>query len=509
MLPAAVLLVVHALHFNFISDDAFISFRYARNLAEHGQLVFNLGERVEGFTNFLWTILLAAGLRLGVAPELSSRFLGVAFAVGTFGVLVRQSLRLDAERPRLCHMVAPLLLAGSSAYACWSTGGLETQLFTFLVTLAADRFLAESATGRGVGSAAAYAGAAMTRPEGALLFAVAAGVRVLGGLSGARRRWLPRARDWGWMGVFLLLFAPYYLWRWKYYGWPFPNTFYVKSSGGAGTAALGAYYLRRLAEDHALWVVPPLVIAGWPSRGDVRRRWLFALALLTSVVFLAYLVRVGGDFMGLYRFVLPLFPLLALLVQESLRGVGRRLAPLVPQPVLALAALTLGVGYGWGARALSQRSMSFVGADRGIDSPGYLKEYAEQRIPIGRWFARFANPDDLMTVGGAGVIPYYAGIAAYDVFGLVDERIAHDARMTVGNRPGHEKWGSDDYMVSRRPTLITHVYRLHERHQEPDPYWNARGYEWVAAEIPGLAAPPYYSFLKRMDRAFGPFPAHP
>ena len=56
---AAAVLVPHARLFDFVTDDAYISFRYARNLALHGQLVFNLGEQVEGYTNFLWTVLLA------------------------------------------------------------------------------------------------------------------------------------------------------------------------------------------------------------------------------------------------------------------------------------------------------------------------------------------------------------------------------------------------------------------------------------------------------------------
>src|SRR3954452_10819010 len=112
---AAMLLVPHALLFDFVSDDAYISFRYARNLAEHGQLVFNLGERVEGFTNFLWTVLLAAGIKLGVSPVVSSRFFGVAFAVGTLALLVRMSLWLDRERPSRWHLVAPVGLAATGA----------------------------------------------------------------------------------------------------------------------------------------------------------------------------------------------------------------------------------------------------------------------------------------------------------------------------------------------------------------------------------------------------------
>ena len=101
----------HARLFDFVTDDAYISFRYAANLAEHGQLVFNLGERVEGFTNFLWTVLLAAGIKLGLGPVATSRFLGVAFGVGTLALVVRMSLRLSGQRPSAWHLVAPTLLA--------------------------------------------------------------------------------------------------------------------------------------------------------------------------------------------------------------------------------------------------------------------------------------------------------------------------------------------------------------------------------------------------------------
>ena len=59
---AAGVLVAHALTYNFVTDDAYISFVFSRNLAEHGQLAFNLGHPVEGYTNFLWTVLLALGL---------------------------------------------------------------------------------------------------------------------------------------------------------------------------------------------------------------------------------------------------------------------------------------------------------------------------------------------------------------------------------------------------------------------------------------------------------------
>ncbi|HEX7505804.1 MAG TPA: hypothetical protein VF550_03470, partial [Polyangia bacterium] len=77
------------------------------------------------------------------------------------------------------------------------------------------------------------------------------------------------------------------------------------------------------------------------------------------------------------------------------------------------------------------------------------------------------------------------------------------------NRPGHQKWGSDEHMLSRKPTLITHRYCIGGA-CPVDNGWAPPGYEWVRAttSFPGQKQS-YYSFLKRRDRAFGPFPAMP
>jgi arabinofuranosyltransferase len=504
VLAATAVLLPHALLFDFVNDDAYISFRYAKNLAEHGQLVFNLGERVEGFTNFLWTVLLAAGMKLGVSPVVSSRFFGLAFGIGTLAIAVRISLRLDGERPRPGHALAPLGLAATGAFACWCTGGLETQLFTFLVLLGFERTLAEIESGRGFASGAVFALASMTRPEGLMLFAIAMGFRLVRNLR-LERRLRPLPHELAAALAFIALFFPYFVWRWRYFGWVFPNTFYVKSSG-TGTLAHGLYYLRRFAEDYNVPFLGLLILAGWPERGDRARRDLFTLATLVVGAFALYAVKVGGDFMGLYRFILPALPLGALAAQEALRHLGRRLSPLVPRLALALALLAIAGSYAAASLKVS-RTAAAGGSDQGVDSPGYLKHYVEERIPVGVWLGQQAEPDQLASVGGAGVIPYYSGLRSFDTFGLVDVTIAHDPRMTSSAfRPGHQKWVSDEYLFRRRPTIITHMYCLHERCAKDRDHWLRNGYEWVTATVPGLSEPPLYSFLKRIDVAFGPFP---
>ncbi|MDB4285448.1 hypothetical protein N9903_00905 [bacterium] len=120
----ASLLLYSALAVRFyqhIVDDAYISFRYAQNFADGHGFVFNPGETVEGYTNFLWVLLLGLGLKLNLDPELASRLLG--FAAGA-GVLVASNLfgRRFGLSPAT-QWIAPLLLAVHPALTVWATGG--------------------------------------------------------------------------------------------------------------------------------------------------------------------------------------------------------------------------------------------------------------------------------------------------------------------------------------------------------------------------------------------------
>jgi hypothetical protein len=183
----------------------------------------------------------------------------------------------------------------------------------------------------------------------------------------------------------------------------------------------------------------------------------------------------------------------------------------LPGPVcIALAALYLG-SFAWQSVRVTRKANTVIGADRGIDTPAYLRKYAHDRGLIGKWFGQYTRPEDLMSVGGAGVQVYYARVRAIDAFGLNDAFVAHNVPAHT-HRPGHQKWAPDSYILSRQPTILCHNYRIDGAPYVPSPSeaagWRARGFHWVSVAIPGLAnAGPYYSFLKRTGRALGPLPA--
>jgi arabinofuranosyltransferase len=510
---ASLALVAHSLVWNFVTDDAFISFVYSRNLARHGQLVFNLGERVEGYTNFLWTVILAGLLKVGLQPELMSRLLGSACGVLTLFVCARLSraVRFEDGSGREAvwsswDALPALLLATLPGYACWSSGGLETQLFTFLVTLGMTMYLSTHLEGREPSAAdgLVFGLAALTRPEGLLFFTLVGAHRLL--VKFSQRRLAPSRAELMWFGVFALFVLPHFVWRHWYYGYWLPNTYYIKASGGVGTWAQGGYYLMRLTEQFHLWMVPLVVALGLILRRPRGALELVAFSTWVVGVFFLYVASVGGDFMGLFRFAMPVIPLVVVVATTGLRLL---LSPL-RTPALQTAVLLLLFGGHVAHAAVVDRRSLVIGADRGIDSPGFLRWYTADRAAIGKWFGQFAQPDDYAAVGGAGAQVYYSGMRSLDCFGLSDAHIAHEVR-PVSNRPGHQKYAPLDYQLARRPTIITsNYYRIAPQPYHPSSFeeteWRRRGYRYVSVRIEGLSSP-YYSFLLRTDRVLGPIAA--
>src|SRR5215472_6118839 len=215
-------------------DDAYIGFRYARNLAEHGQLTWNPGSRpVEGYTGIALVLLVAAGMKLGLSPVAVSQAVGLAsFAAGAI-VLSRFLRRLEVLNG--IRIAALVLYVGAPFFLTNSRSGLETVLFS-TVTLASVFALYVCAASP-VASATSVAALCalllvdgLVRPEGALL-----GGASLIGLAIARRH-DPASRRRAHLALALLIYvlpgAVYFGWRWSYYGLLLPNTFWAKTHGG-------------------------------------------------------------------------------------------------------------------------------------------------------------------------------------------------------------------------------------------------------------------------------------
>ena len=127
--------------FWFLTDDAFISFRYISNWTLGYGPVWNPPpfRPVEGYTNFLWLALLYAIWQiLGIAPPQAANYLALLFALGSLYLSSRMLMRLPLSAPlrpyRLVFLA--LLLLGTTTnrtFLAWSSSGLETAMFTFFI----------------------------------------------------------------------------------------------------------------------------------------------------------------------------------------------------------------------------------------------------------------------------------------------------------------------------------------------------------------------------------------
>ncbi len=334
-------LLAHAWFYRFLCDDAFISMRYARNLAEGHGLVFNPGgEAVEGYTNFLWVLLLAGSHLLGAPITGAALFLSFLATIVLWSIVVFYVTRLSPpERGTPWMALFPLVaLATCRSVAVWSTSGLETRLFEVLVLGGILRMILETeaaSSGRRLRpvSAALFALASLTRPEG-ILMALCAG---LAALVTRRRRGLG-LRVWSlrWTAVFALPVGAHLLFRLITYGQLVPNTYHVKV--GAWWA-MGLTYLTAFALEYALWLWGPLVLWGILALVRAGRGHIPLTLLMVLLPYALFVTRIGGDHFEFRPFDIAL-PLLFLLAYEGLKALsvvaGRWVAGLIFIVCLAL-----------------------------------------------------------------------------------------------------------------------------------------------------------------------------
>ncbi|HLQ38584.1 MAG TPA: hypothetical protein VK348_12325, partial [Planctomycetota bacterium] len=291
----------------WLCDDAFISFRYARNLADGLGLVFNAEERVEGFSNFLWTLLCALATALGGDPVAFAQWLGIACFAATVPVTVWAGRRLLPDAP--CLPLAAASVALHAHLQEFASCGLETAAFVLVVTALTGVVAGAAGTRAWLLAGLLAAIAALLRPDGAI-FGLLGGCAALAAVR-RQRRWRPLAYVLPGIG----LFVPFLLWRYVYYGELLPNTFYAKSADEP-YAGQGLRYCWLFFTSY--WVLlpalPALVVLAL-RRGSRRAGvWLLGCTL----AYCGFVVWVGGDFM-FARFLLPVMPLLYLALELAAR----------------------------------------------------------------------------------------------------------------------------------------------------------------------------------------------
>jgi len=434
-------IVVAALGFSWLviaqrywCDDSFISFRFARNLVHGLGLVYNPGERVEGYTNFLWTLIAAIPQVFGRSPIHFVQILSLLANAMTLG-LVWDLGRARHEPGRA--LLAPLLLAAQVSFLAYPMTGMETSLFAMIIVLA-FRML-ERASYRTAGGGVALGLVLLTlmlvRFDGFVFVALLLSWPVLG-----KRTVKPLLPA---VAVAAVGVAAYHAWRLSYYPTPLPNTFYAKTSFSPTRMAEGAGYVLSFFRE---WRFPLLLLGAIAVLGKGgRATWS---AAWTAAGLIAYPVLVGGDWMPLHRFLLPALPFLALLAQDGFWGAWDALRPVGRRGAFATGLLIA---------TLTGAGLLTVYEHRQFGELTARHFQLRDAARIGTFLDTELPPDALVSIEWGGIIPFHARQRFLETFGLADREIVEDDDTTP------TIWGrrlSPEYLARRHPDVVVTCAKL-------------------------------------------------
>ncbi len=426
-------------------DDAYITFRYARNIATGVGFVYNAGERVLGTTTPAYALLLAVLSRLTGFydyPRLALMTNALINAV-TFGVILRLATRLTGWR--WVGLGAALLFAIEGRGLDFSTGGMEAG-FNQLAILTTFLLLFENRTHW---AAAALGLALLIRPDGVNLAAAFFGVL---GLAALRRK-----RPWPWVegAIFAAVVLPWLIFATLYFGNFIPQSILAKSelyrtpelmalrAFLVQLRALWPFSLPTLQPNQALGrellqAIFPAALAGLGLAAAQQRQpraWAIGVYLLLFITFYSV-----GNPLWLGWYEIPLFPLYHILFLTALAWVGRQAArwggahtlrcatragggaPLRPALAHGLAAL--------GVMALAAPQLSRLNAlpweprERGLFvlNPAFNKQRETDYRLLGRMLAPAARSDRLVAIPEIGAFGYVYDGDLFDTAGLISPR---------------------------------------------------------------------------------------
>lgn len=439
----------------FLTEDAFISYRCLENLRHGLGMTWATDLRSQPYTHPLW--MLAHMPLLLVIPDVKIVSFLLCFTC-TGGVLWSLHRNYSDYRPLYSYVVlVPLLV--SKCFVEWSTSGLENPLAHLCAALFFPAFLGRHARSFSMDHAAFLAAAAfLNRHDNALLYALPIAVMFF-----SRRQYLADVMS---LLISALPVAAWFAFAVFYYGQALPDTYYAKLTAGIDKdflAAQGMTYLARFAERDMpsfLVIVAGLALAARVAMGSAipsDSRVRFAATASSLLLFLAYVVHAGGDYMEGRFFSTP-FVVAVVLLAESVLVIQQQTASATTRDVLP-RTICIGVIAGF----LSSICMpDLILGPPHIKDPKwkygfcdvhthqwnfYLKSWSHKEkglidrgMAIQQKTLEVPSSDSFFEYNGAaGVNGFYAGpsYGMIDAYGLVDPVMA---RLPAENyMPGHFK----------------------------------------------------------------------
>jgi arabinofuranosyltransferase len=425
---AIAIFIYTCLQIDVTQDDAYISFRYAANyLSGHG-LVYNYGEHVEGYTNFLWVMMLVIFKGVfGIQYFYSSRAMGMISGAVIF-YLLYVLLRTHYKKvPLLIHISLAVALLSNLSMAYWSIAGLETAAFACMAMAAV---LCEYR--RPQLTAVLLIIASLLRPEGVLIFGIILINRII----------TERKIPWEYSCIYVVPLVPFAVFKLLYFGSLFPNPFYAKTGAGIEYLESGLEYLwyfTRTVGVYGIVFLVPLIV--------VRRLWSkYSLLYVYVLLYTAYIVWVGGDVLKVYRFFVPVVPVLYFLfvlsVAELISLMNFRPRYFKGMVLICTAAFSI-------ASPLSTYEYVMKSKDKETDLTSNMHF-------ISTMLKRYMGSNFSLATSTIGMAGYQLlGHRVIDMLGLTDPIIARYPEKVEGLKPTwKERRFNNHYLLEQQPEFI-------------------------------------------------------
>jgi hypothetical protein len=433
----------------YFAEDAYITLRFARNLAEGYGLVWNPGgDPVEGFTSLLHVLILAIGIVTGVGARLAALAIGVASVAGLAWLFVIIVRREAGTFTPIAALVLAFYLV-ESRLAVHATAGLDTVMFMFMLAaalLVSIRFIERPSSGRAAALALIDLGCLLTRPDAAPYVAGQSAVLIVVAVyRRARTGESELLKSTAAFGVILIGAGVAYLGlKYAYFGYLLPNPFYIKSNDFTSFFGLRSVARFGLSLAHltpfvlAMLLVDRRRLIEWWRRPNSSVK--AALILVPPALFGAFLTTVLPEVNYLNRFEYPayFFVVVALALLLSIGGAFERLDAWLSSVSPRLSPIVTGIACA-GLLAFCYVATRLYFPWFGLVETGYYR-------PIGEALASSGlGPRASVVIDSAGVVPYVSRFAHIDPVGLTDNVLSGRRPITPVQR--------EEYIWGRRPDV--------------------------------------------------------
>lgn len=451
--------IVYSLSFfKWFVDDLFIYFRYAENFASGKGIVFNEGERIEGFSGILWFLILSfyAFLKLPLleASKITTLLLSVSILYLLFKTGLKYGILYAVMALSICFLNLPFIL--------WSTSGMDIILHTFILLFSLLIISEENNRVFLILPLLLFL-LSISRPEGIAVSLVLL-IYYLTGSDEKNNKIVS-------LILYVILFVLFIAFRLLYFGEWLPNTFYAKLGNGlVGEYEIGIYkqgikYVINFLLNNPQFI---LVLLSFLFIEKIKNKRTFIFCIILIFVQFSFIIYSGGDWMTQFRFVVPVIPVFSFLLL-NLKDVFEGKLLMTVNVLIVVISL-----------------FSLITADR--------KEISRETLlwnnvkDVAQEMKKEMNTKGLMAIGSTGVIPYYLNnMKIIDFVGLNDKYVARN-----GKRFG--LWferSAPDYVLSKNPDWII-LWKVMDNS-------GTLNYDNICADIVNNDKFASYNYIKTLD----------